>query len=371
MPKHLTEKDLVISTMEPINPKNDCIWINSDSGLIQVFMNKRWNTLGYYNKAEIDSKIADLNVSLNKLYDAKVDKVPGKVLSSNNFTNTLKTKLDSISEGANLYTHPTGDGNLHMTEAQKERWTNNDDDITRLSENKADDIKLENNVLSLYANGRKTSSVEIPYLSEITNIHTRLEEFKREFIEQTFTSYGFGSNLDCNSTLEGVAKSIIIRGTEDVEHERNVYMIKCTNKRDELRSENIYSCELILNKSLRKRGNDYDSVELVNDKYCVIYRVGKETPEIEELSSDIDLALKNIKTFNNYTKIVVTSLYSSAEIKVFVANTLISNVMNLFVNIQGIDEQMSLLEFAALTMSLNLKDIEKEIDKMVGGNSDE
>jgi hypothetical protein len=31
-----------------------------------------------------------------------------------NFTSTLKTKLDGIATGANNYSHPTGDGNLHV-----------------------------------------------------------------------------------------------------------------------------------------------------------------------------------------------------------------------------------------------------------------
>ena len=37
----------------------------------------------------------------------KVDKVTGKGLSTNDFTDTLKEKLDGIQAGANLYTHPT------------------------------------------------------------------------------------------------------------------------------------------------------------------------------------------------------------------------------------------------------------------------
>lgn len=38
-----------------------------------------------------------------------VEKETGKVLSSNDFTDELKTKLDGIAEGANNYTHPTHD----------------------------------------------------------------------------------------------------------------------------------------------------------------------------------------------------------------------------------------------------------------------
>ncbi len=44
----------------------------------------------------------------------KVDKEAGKGLSSNDYTTTEKTKLAGIAENANNYTHPTGDGNLHV-----------------------------------------------------------------------------------------------------------------------------------------------------------------------------------------------------------------------------------------------------------------
>ena len=40
------------------------------------------------------------------LNDTKVDKVDGKDLSTNDFTDELKSKLDSIAENANNYTHP-------------------------------------------------------------------------------------------------------------------------------------------------------------------------------------------------------------------------------------------------------------------------
>lgn len=44
---------------------------------------------------------------INSKFKTKVDKVDGKGLSSNDFTTTLKNKLDGIAEGANKYTHPT------------------------------------------------------------------------------------------------------------------------------------------------------------------------------------------------------------------------------------------------------------------------
>lgn len=42
--------------------------------------------------------------------DTKVDKVDGKQLSTNDFTDTLKDKLENLEQ----YEHPTGDGNLHV-----------------------------------------------------------------------------------------------------------------------------------------------------------------------------------------------------------------------------------------------------------------
>lgn len=56
-----------------------------------------------YTKEQVDTSLA-----------GKVDKVSGKQLSTNDFTNALKVKLEGIAEGANKYVHPTGDGNLHV-----------------------------------------------------------------------------------------------------------------------------------------------------------------------------------------------------------------------------------------------------------------
>ena len=44
----------------------------------------------------------------------KVDKDGSKVLSDQNFTTALKTKLDGIATNANNYSHPTSPGNKHI-----------------------------------------------------------------------------------------------------------------------------------------------------------------------------------------------------------------------------------------------------------------
>lgn len=53
---------------------------------------------------------ADVVSALNAAIGNKVDKEAGKGLSANDFTNTLKTKLEGLSN----YTHPTGAGNEHI-----------------------------------------------------------------------------------------------------------------------------------------------------------------------------------------------------------------------------------------------------------------
>lgn len=71
--------------------------------------------------------------ALNAAIGGKVDKVAGKGLSANDFTDVLKTKLEGIATGATkveksatngsikmngaettVYTHPTGAGNIHL-----------------------------------------------------------------------------------------------------------------------------------------------------------------------------------------------------------------------------------------------------------------
>lgn len=70
-----------------------------------VYANKTWEKLGEY-KSEVDltpyAKTADVNTSLA----TKVDKVTGKGLSTNDFTDALKTKLEGIESGADKYELP-------------------------------------------------------------------------------------------------------------------------------------------------------------------------------------------------------------------------------------------------------------------------
>lgn len=70
---------------------------------MQAEINLKANAKDVYTQVETSALLAK-----------KVDKVTGKDLSTNDFTNALKEKLEGISAGANDYEHPTGDGNLHV-----------------------------------------------------------------------------------------------------------------------------------------------------------------------------------------------------------------------------------------------------------------
>lgn len=68
-----------------------------------------------------------LTKELDTILEAKVDKIVGKVLSSNDFTDAYKTKLEGIATNANNYTHPITAGNKHIpaggSSGQILRWS--------------------------------------------------------------------------------------------------------------------------------------------------------------------------------------------------------------------------------------------------------
>lgn len=68
---------------------------------------------GRTNKTTTPSKIKEGLATVAQLNN-KVDKDGSKVLSEQNFTTTLKNKLDGIADNANNYVHPTTAGNKHI-----------------------------------------------------------------------------------------------------------------------------------------------------------------------------------------------------------------------------------------------------------------
>lgn len=78
---------------------------------------------------------------LRTALEKKVDKVAGKGLSANDYTNADKVKLEGIEVGANNYIHPTSHSadmitqdsrHLFMTNTDKENWNSKLDDSSTI-----------------------------------------------------------------------------------------------------------------------------------------------------------------------------------------------------------------------------------------------
>ena len=96
------------------NSNNICIYTNNDLNNLhialltetyhfeyQIYNTRVWD---YMTSAELQLELMPLQSSISK----KVDKVTGKGLSTNDYTNAEKTKLAGIEANANNYTHPAG-----------------------------------------------------------------------------------------------------------------------------------------------------------------------------------------------------------------------------------------------------------------------
>lgn len=80
---------------------------NLDKGQLKAIQDgQTWEQVSAEQKANFDLVADTVN--------GKVDKDGSKVLSDQNFTTALKTKLDGIATNANNYSHPTTSGNKHI-----------------------------------------------------------------------------------------------------------------------------------------------------------------------------------------------------------------------------------------------------------------
>lgn len=86
-----------------LNLKVDKTVFSSYQGQVTDALSLKADKETTYTKTDVDTRLNN-----------KVDKITGKGLSTNDFTNAFKTKLEGIEDGANNYVHPIGDGNLHV-----------------------------------------------------------------------------------------------------------------------------------------------------------------------------------------------------------------------------------------------------------------
>ena len=87
------------------------------------------NDVGLGNVDNTSDMNKPVSTAQQAALDAKVDKVNGKGLSTNDYTTEEKNKLAGITAGANAYTHPTTSGNKHIpsggSKDQILRWSAN------------------------------------------------------------------------------------------------------------------------------------------------------------------------------------------------------------------------------------------------------
>lgn len=95
------------------NPKEFDYWVD-------LAADPKGNVIKYYAGSSKwlpinDDTDNDQSAKIAALESGKVDKVEGKELSSNDFTDAYKTKLDSIAAQANKYVLPTATADTKVT----------------------------------------------------------------------------------------------------------------------------------------------------------------------------------------------------------------------------------------------------------------
>ena len=107
---------------------------------------------------------------LSTSLDGKVDKEAGKGLSANDFTNTLKTKLDGIEAGANNYTHPSTHPASMITESTEKRFVS---DSEKTSWNNKED-KSNKGQPNGYAGLDANAKVPLSQLPDVSKSQTHV-----------------------------------------------------------------------------------------------------------------------------------------------------------------------------------------------------
>ncbi len=120
-----------------------------------IYVNSAWEHIGstqvdlsnYYNKTEVDD-----------LLDDKVDKITGKGLSTNDFTNTLKTKLNGIETGAEVNVQ----ANWSEIDTTSDAYIQNKPTIPTVNDGTVTFMQGNTNLGSFSANQSSNATITIP-----------------------------------------------------------------------------------------------------------------------------------------------------------------------------------------------------------------
>ena len=183
----------------------------------------RWNAKqDVFTVDEYLSSVSTNPVQNKSVYNAladKVDRVSGKTLSTNDFSNTYKTKLDGIEEGANKYVHPdspiTPGSYTKVTVDQKGHVTKGSNPTLTIAEGGtgATDAATALQNLGLTAtaaelnklDGVTATTEELNYVDGVTsNIQTQLDS-KASLSTATQSANGLFSATD-KKKLDGIAE---------------------------------------------------------------------------------------------------------------------------------------------------------------------
>ena len=122
--------------------------------------------------------------ALNTALNEKVDKVSGKSLSTNDYTNAEKTKLAGIEANANNYSHPSSHPASIITETSEKRFVTDSEKI-------AWNNKVDANFVNQAIQNAKLEGTDVDLSGYVTTLNFNTELAKKVNVE---TGKGLSSN---------------------------------------------------------------------------------------------------------------------------------------------------------------------------------
>ena len=122
--------------------------------------------------------------ALNTALNEKVDKVSGKSLSTNDYTNAEKTKLAGIEANANNYSHPSSHPASMITETSEKRFVTDSEKI-------AWNNKVDENFVNQAIQNAKLEGTDVDLSGYVTTLNFNTELAKKVNVE---TGKGLSSN---------------------------------------------------------------------------------------------------------------------------------------------------------------------------------